>query len=155
MTLANLLNFIIIGVLSLGFQGTPHIVVDGNWSYTYAYHIVSSIEPKYYANVNLIKFEDKFVNESNGECCIVGTYSYTDKTITIYDRYEDQEEFVDTLYHEIGHSYWKYVLDDKTREEWSKLYLEANQSNHFISEYASTDPEENFCELFKGYMEVR
>jgi len=52
-----------------------------------------------------------------------------------------------TLYHEIAHNIFQKI-DNTKREEWKKLH---NESENFVSIYASKDDVEDFAESFACY----
>lgn len=76
-----------------------------------------------------------------------GTYNSNLNVIILYpDDYPAGTEFT-VAAHEIGHYVYFQKLTKEQRDEWREIY---EDSNSFISEYASTNELEDFAEMYAG-----
>lgn len=95
------------------------------------------------AHAKLVKgYEISFQSSSclKGDKGHVGFIDEESKKITIASPWNYGREY--TLLHEIGHAVWKYVLDEKLKEEWKKILAKVKAKH---KKDLSQNEEEIFC----------
>ena len=53
------------------------------------------------------------------------------------------------LTHETGHAYKDKVMNEKQTDLWNKISWSCSKRDCFVSDYAMTNPEEDFAETFR------
>ena len=93
---------------------------------------------------------------------IAGEYSHSTETIILNDDTFEAEGQVDEgqrfFLHEIGHALWGKAiwkgLSSEAREDYEKLSWQGDEkiNDEFISDYSTTDVQEDFAEHFSAYI---
>lgn len=73
--------------------------------------------------------------------------------------HDDVGELYDTIAHEIGHNAEEYIPNSAVNE-WDNLYYDSSldyissfgEDNRFVTDYATTSPEEDFAETYSFYI---
>lgn len=73
--------------------------------------------------------------------------------------HDDVGELYDTISHEIGHNAEEHIPNGATNE-WDNLYYDSSldyvfslgEDNRFVTDYATTSPEEDFAETYSFYI---
>ena len=100
----------------------------------------------------------KLKSHKNPDSFVLAQYEPSQEKITMTDlAFADSAE-QRTLFHEMGHALWKN-LDNQEKEAFLNLSWEKKGDNYtkkagsdFVSEYASTDSEEDFAEHFAEFV---
>ncbi|MCF6436975.1 hypothetical protein [Pseudoalteromonas sp. MMG022] len=80
---------------------------------------------------------------------VVGQYNQIPKKFICIHRISHVNEFNHVLYHEIGHHVFNQILPSQLRVAWvNDIYP---HSSHFVSEYASKNAQEDFCESYSCF----
>lgn len=106
-------------------KGLTHIVFDPSGFYRRSY-----AEPK--------------IMSSN----ILGEYNSLPTHYICINKFRNLDEFHHVLAHEVGHHVYQCFLTSIQRKAWMKLYREIGR---FVSDYAQTNPEEDFAESYAFY----
>jgi len=76
----------------------------------------------------------------------IGLIDEKNKTITVASPWNFSREF--TLLHEIAHAVWQYLVSDKQKKEWTKIFKNTKSKN---KKDLSQNEEEIFCMTYAQY----
>lgn len=80
-----------------------------------------------------------------------GYYTQYNNTIGLCDT--SNEKKVGYLIHELWHRMFFKYFSDKQRQEWNKLSKECDNRICFVSDYAKSNNEEDFAEMFRAIIQ--
>jgi len=78
----------------------------------------------------------------------LGEFIQQSRKINIY-QFKDKKQFYHTLYHEIGHYVYFFIIDSVLKKQWA---TKTHRKEGFISNYASKNAAEDFAECYSFYM---
>ncbi|CAH9050971.1 hypothetical protein PSECIP111951_00302 [Pseudoalteromonas holothuriae] len=94
-------------------------------------------------------FQRSYVNPRPINYNVIGQYNrLPSKFITIH-KIIHEENFYHVLYHEIGHHVFNHILPSRMRVTWVNDIFPNSQ--YFVSNYASTNAQEDFCESYSSF----
>ncbi len=111
-------------------------------------YIEENIPSEHLEGLDSIEYVDDQKAHEQG---LLGVWDPTGDTthIEVYP-HDDEGELYDTIAHEIGHNA-EANLPAETVETWNDLY-EASEQDEFVSNYAMSDPAEDFAETYSFYI---
>lgn len=81
----------------------------------------------------------------------LGEFVQESRKINIY-QFRDQQQFFRTLYHEIGHYVYFFIIDSILKKKWA---TQLHRSEDFVSDYAQKNAAEDFAECYSFYITQR
>lgn len=94
-------------------------------------------------------FQRTYVEPRSINYKVLGQYSKAPKKFISIHAFNSKKEFYHILYHEIGHHVFNHILPSKKRVEWvCNIYP---NSDFFVSNYASKNAQEDFCESYSCF----
>ncbi|WP_273047429.1 hypothetical protein [Pseudoalteromonas sp.] len=94
-------------------------------------------------------FQRNYSDASSVNQNVLGTYNSLPKNYVCIFKFSSLREFEHILYHEIGHHVFQHILSAQQRRYWvSELHRFYPE---FISKYACTNGQEDFCECYAHY----
>lgn len=78
----------------------------------------------------------------------LGEFIQKKRQVNMY-KFRSKPQFYHTLYHEIGHYVYFFVIDSALKKHWA---TQLHRKGKFISDYASKNAAEDFAECYSFYM---
>ncbi|CAM4163821.1 hypothetical protein BIW53_03105 [Pseudoalteromonas byunsanensis] len=94
-------------------------------------------------------FQRSYVNVKPINYKVIGQYNQIPKKFICIHEILHKHEFYHVLYHEIGHHVFNYILTSQQRVSWVNDIYPC--STHFVSQYASKNAQEDFCESYSTF----
>lgn len=90
-------------------------------------------------------FSGYYLGDRNSWAGVSGFYNPVFDVVKLKVGNQSPDELMFTCLHEAGHQYWFKYLDKEGRKYYERIY---NNATEYVSNYASTNVEEDFAETY-------